>query len=255
MWLKRKCHFLVLVFILLNSSSILADNANIRICGFTQNCKGNWTYNKLKANPCCIPCECTDVCKERNTCCHDKEGRNDTKNVIKQECIPALYVADERKEIDSGMLFYVRTKCPTTYKNENIKNKCENNAPKLLKEVAFVSSKDGKIVYKNEFCALCYGETDTKIWQVHGVKYDGCFLKMMKRNFNTSSLTETILTKCTLLFGRPKHVDLQNVMCVKEDEVINKCNTTGKMEMGMYNNDITEFCENTPGKHTIMYIR
>ena len=120
MRLKHKCYFLFLIFILLNPSSSLAEYLDIRFSGYTQSCTENRTYNKVKANPCCIPCGCTDVCKERDTCCHDKEGRNDTKIITKQECMQPLYVPEGEELEKNVSSYYVRTKCPATYKNKNI---------------------------------------------------------------------------------------------------------------------------------------
>jgi hypothetical protein len=104
-------------------------------------------------------------------CCHDKEGRDDTRNVIAQECIPALYLPDGTLDrYFNVQSYFVRTRCPAMFKDNHIKDKCENLKPKSLKELVFVSSKDGKIIYKNELCALCHQENNVISWKLNAFK-------------------------------------------------------------------------------------
>jgi hypothetical protein len=233
--------------LLLNPLCFFQTKLDVHYCGFEQSCKQTNLDVKLKNNSCCLPCECTDVCKEKDTCCHDKEGRDDTRNVIPQECIPALYLpGDTWIDRDFGVLsYFVRTRCPVTFKDNYIKDKCENRKPKSLQELVFVSSKDGKVIYKNEFCALCHQKSDVVSWKIIGFKVNRCLKLVSQEYLNVDSVTEFILNNCAVSFKRPSNVDLPSVLCFKE-EVISNCNETGKWDV--HDSKIERLCLNPPGK-------
>jgi hypothetical protein len=80
MWLIDEWHNLIVFYLLLNPFCFCQTKLDVHYCGFEQSCKQNKSDVELKTNSCCLPCECTDICKEKDTCCHDKEGRSFLKN-------------------------------------------------------------------------------------------------------------------------------------------------------------------------------
>jgi hypothetical protein len=176
-------------------------------------------------------------------------GRDDTRNVIPQECIPALYLPDgiwNDQNYDYGVQSYlVRSRCPVSFQDNHIKEKCENLYPKSMQELVFVSSKDGKIIYKNEFCAFCHQDSVVISWKINAFKIRRCRTLLSKEHLNVASATEIILNNCAVSFQRPSNVDLQSVICFN-DNMISKCNETGKWDV--FDSYLERMCFNPAGK-------
>jgi hypothetical protein len=134
-----------------------------------------------------------------------------------------------------------------TFKDNYIKDKCENRKPQSLQELVFVSSNDGKIIYKNKFCALCHDENNAIIWEISAFKINMCRQLISEEHLSAISVTEFILHNCAVSFKRPKSstVDHQGVICF-DNNIISKCNETGKWDV--YDSKIERMCLNPPGK-------
>ncbi|XP_045199225.2 uncharacterized protein LOC123553603 [Mercenaria mercenaria] len=244
MWLISKNQFFIVYFLLLKPTCFSTITMDVHYCGFEQKCAGNRTDVKLKTDSCCGPCECADICIEKNTCCKDKKRLDDNKHVMTQQCIPASY-SQESIQVDRSTPFYfARTRCPDEFIDLNLKEKCEGRKPKSLKEITLVSSEDRSIIYKNKFCGLCHGDNKTKAWEIVAHKSPNCRTITSKQNINLTFITEHILSYCTLTFVKPSDVDLRSVMCFDKSLVINHCNQTGEWEI--YDSNLESLCLNPP---------
>jgi hypothetical protein len=216
------------------------------VCGFEPKCSGNQTNLERRDTSCCLYCGCTDICFERNTCCRDKPGLAKASLKHRQQCLPALYTP---KGITGDVLsdsYHTRVRCPDTYENNYIKNKCETTVPTSFEEIRFVSSDDGKIVYKNKFCALCHGENSTITWEMKIPGNNKCTNMYSLPNENIEEMTKYIISNCMVLFKRPRNIEVRSVLCFDKTKVIGRCNVTRKWDV--YDKDLENLCLNETSK-------
>ncbi|XP_045160679.2 uncharacterized protein LOC123525595 [Mercenaria mercenaria] len=217
-----------------------------KICRGEQSCsEDNIT---LLANSCCRPCECEDFCQEKGTCC-DGNSSNRIENVTAQVC---LLAGLERSSIDRRNTqlspYFVRAHCPKSFTNHSTRDKCETSTPESIEDGVFVSSKNGKIVYKNRHCALCHGEEDPIMWAV-GVD-EKCvrdvFLSRSDthHSLNASYMNEKLMTSCTITFDRPSITSWKHVVCAYEGLLISSCPdlTSQKLSSDGIDKELNELC-------------
>ncbi|XP_045190954.2 uncharacterized protein LOC123547764 [Mercenaria mercenaria] len=215
------------------------------VCRGEQSCSEE---NKtLPANSCCRPCECEDFCQEKGTCC-DGNRTNRIENVTAQVC---LLAGLERSSIDGRKTqlnpYLVRAHCPESFTNHSTRDKCETSTPESIEDGVFVSSKNGKIVYKNRHCALCHGEEDPIMWTV-GVD-EKCvrdvFLSRSDthRSLNASYINEKLMTSCTISFDRPSITGWKHVTCAHEGMLISSCpEMTSQNRSSGIDKELNELC-------------
>ena len=204
-----------------NEIELMVEN----VCGKRNNCSEERSV-KLPVDSCCRQCECEDVCFEKRTCCPDKY-ENNTVNVTKQVCLPSASYAKTYKKDRIFPHYFVRAKCPESYKDQLTRRKCENSEPESILDIPFVSSKNGSVVYKNRHCATCFGELDIIPWKMMigwscitdiYIDNDG-----NKVSFNQTFLIDAFLNKCTLSFVRPKSTSWETTFCYKSDDLLSRC--------------------------------
>jgi hypothetical protein len=245
MKLIDESHVIILSLLLTSPLYHNATMLEVSFCGFEQTCSKNITKHVLPYTSCCKPCECDDVCAEKGTCCRDKKGLVDADIVAKQKCIPAVYTPTGAPVPDRIMYYFTRTKCPTAFNDMTIKAKCEGDMPETITDVIPVSSRDGKVMYKNKYCSFCHGERRTYNWDVsvHAVSSQTCRDIFRPESLDTFSIK--ILSNCILAFSQPFNVDYLKLLCFVDSSVVKHCNVTGKWEA--YDSELDNLCLNQTG--------
>lgn len=236
---------------LLNDLSLytFAARIDVQYCGFEQRCGGNKTNVVPTKDTCCQPCECVDACKERDTCCADVKELDDTKEIPKQQCLPAEFVPYSAMASKNPISYYVRSRCPKSFNDIVVKEKCEKQTNYSLEEIAFVSSTDGNIIYKNKYCGLCHGDQTTEPWTMHVSRT--CYSRLSMVDETRSSVNKIILANCKIGLMEPSGLKIKQTVCFDDDMVIGRCNQTG--EWDVYNNTLEDLCHSPTGKNTTFY--
>lgn len=233
-------------FVLLQifSRNILADGLDKEFCGFEQKCAKNLTDVAKMENSCCKSCECIEICREKDTCCVDMKELSNTTDVIKQQCLPAVYMPRGVEELTGINSYYVRAHCPTAFADSRIKEKCENKTAHSLDDITFVSSENETIIYKNKFCGLCHGEIRTIPWNLT-ISLD-CGVTLFEQNLTLKNVVSTLLNKCAISMTGPRHSAVEDTVCIDRSLLISECNITGEWEE--FESDLQELCLNSSGK-------
>jgi hypothetical protein len=115
--------------------------------------------------------------------------------------------------------YLVRAHCPSSFLNDDIRNKCENEEPTTLEDVPFVSPRKGDVIYKNRYCAVCHGETNAIALnlQIDHTCIRSVFLSAYYNGpfQNASIINGNILNSCTVYFVRPdeKQTNWKRLIC------------------------------------------
>ena len=165
----------------------------------------------------------------------------------KQKCLPAAYLPNNFSKPIEILSFYNRVSCPKTFNDTNIKAKCEEDIHKAISYIRPVSSRDGKVVYKNKYCSYCHGERNVYSWtiNVHKASPPNCYTILRHETLNIDTIATKILSNCILHFVPPKSIDLFKVLCFEETTVIKECNATGKWDV--FDSKINNLCVNHTG--------
>jgi hypothetical protein len=166
--------------------------------------------------------------------------------IKKQQCLPALYKPRGISEDVSVDSYYTRSFCPDTYTNLSVKNRCETTAPESFDEISFVSSEDGKIVYKNKYCGLCNGENKTRSWEMTILLNKKCGNVQTIPTENIELFMQFTILHCMMTFEKPSGIDVRSVLCFDKTKVISECNVTGKWDF--YNSELEKLCLNDSSK-------
>lgn len=196
------------------------------VCGGEYKCNGE-TISTIPKYSCCRPCECDKICFEKGSCCEDSNFTF-TNRTILQKCLPSTRPSQTRLDLDNAVSYFARAICPETFKDQHIRNKCEIDEPESLEDIAFVSSKDGRVVYKNKHCAVCHDEEDFVMWNLSIDKacVREAFLGSDKKrpSTNASNIKDKLMTTCSLSFERPATTDVRYTICFEERRLISNCN-------------------------------
>jgi hypothetical protein len=145
------------------------------------------------------------------------------------------------------LTYYTRTSCPITYGDIDIKAKCEVDNPGTITDIIPVSSRDGKVLYKNKYCSYCHGEKRTYNWDVtvHRASSQTCRESLQSETINIETVSTKILSNCMLEFRPPSNFDFLNVVCFVESTVTKRCNVTGRWDM--YDSEVNNLCIHQTG--------
>lgn len=116
-------------------------------------------------------CKCDSKCRVYGDCCSTSEFYqvNSQKNYYQFSCRVPNFIDWTS---DDGI--YVRDKCPDSWKNKNIMEKCNKSliaAPKSLNDLIYIIpvtglDVDALITYGNVYCAICNGEEEYRYWNL-----------------------------------------------------------------------------------------
>ena len=210
MWIK--CYLIKAV-----SNDILISE----ICHFDQSC----ALSANVSSSCCRQCSCNEFCEERRTCCQDKNYSMPFKpNIVHQECLPVVNNHIEgilkSKRIPH---YFIRSSCPPN-SNAELNKACRIMTPQVVDDLQYVSSRDGRVIYRNHFCATCHGETDIVKWNI-AIDNNAC---LYGEDTDVSNLTvidfnRILLSKCQFYLIPPDNLDTKNIYCVPNDTLILTC--------------------------------
>lgn len=203
------------------TSNLIGTYVN-KACGGENSCysKGNSSWNSLPKDSCCRPCECDQICLEKGSCCENVVF-NIPEKITMQKCLPAVKLPNNFDNSKVFNRYFVRTVCPDTFKNQSIRQKCEKDEPETLNDIIFVSSMDGKVVYKNRYCAECFGEEGFIIWDVELDQI--CMKETFNLGANASFILKKLMTVCFLSFVRPSVTDPRYTLCHVDEQKISSC--------------------------------
>ena len=248
----NESHFTVLFILSISPVYPYDTTLELKFCGFAQNCSKSNPRKTLPTTACCRPCECDDICIEKGTCCRDKNELFLKDNSVKQKCLKSAHAPNGIPIPSIVLSYYNRISCPNDFNGTDIKAKCEDDRVETLVDVTPVSSRDGKIIYKNKYCSYCHRERNIQSWEiiVHRVSPRSCMKILTEETFNIETITSKILSNCLLVFNPPNNIAFWEVLCFKE--VTRRCNVTGTWEV--FEKDIHSLCLNQTGKFENEYI-
>ena len=118
---------------------------------------------------CCLPCSCSETCKEDDNCCPTKYYTNYTRtqDTVKRECISAnVKVYRKAGKVGLGYSeYFMTTQCFEDRSNSSLVSKCENPDIFNIDETVPVTSVSTGHTYWNKHCAACNGDINNlKQW-------------------------------------------------------------------------------------------
>ena len=111
-------------------------------------------------------CFCDRLCRVYGDCCRDADR---TSGSTVQE-LPALsrgvFVCERIEEVNSGFEIYLVNRCPKSYKDTFVRNRCEDEQLHDMFYRILVSGSSSQILYRNVYCAICNDDNDVVFWHV-----------------------------------------------------------------------------------------
>ncbi|XP_068696775.1 uncharacterized protein [Montipora foliosa] len=143
-----------------------------------------------------LRCFCDKFCDEYGDCCFDfnklcRKRVNSRGNQLSQHetCRPVV-----NQEGPEYVGFAVRSTCPRDWKDEIVRNKCQIEDQRDLFNDWPVFDPDGRITYRNVFCARCNGAVNTIYWRVEAE----CSEWFNTTSFNLSDLMRFAHANCSV---------------------------------------------------------
>lgn len=229
-----------------------------RACGGENKCivEKNAT---LPRDSCCRPCECDHICLEKKTCCEDSGfSVNTMNNLTMQKCLPSVKSTSFGRDGRYFNRYYVRAACPYKYANNQIRYQCESFESRDLEDIPFVSSKDGKIIYKNRHCAECHGEEGFITWDLIIDMF--CIKEIFSGtdgnyfSANVSYIKDTLMNVCSISFKRPAITDIRYTICHDEQALVSTCEENNLLPDNI-TDEIEKLCLNDNGKYSYGTVR
>jgi len=131
-------------------SSCGVDNANARLPFYTRNCF------------------CDALCRTYDDCCADfrpDSAGTGTGNSLPN--LPRSVVSCARvEEIDTAYEIYIVTKCPRSFSDPVVRDRCEDERISGEFYRLPVSGLTSGVLYRNAYCAMCANETAYLFWRM-----------------------------------------------------------------------------------------
>ena len=198
-----------------NTRDVTGLTSLYELCPYTYYCTSNAT-DKLEdttKTQCCGNCSCADDCWERGNCCNDKLP------IVAQEPLESC----EKVEINGHKIrqnwgYYVTKRCPN--KESSLGKKCSGELEVSLEDSVWVTDRRTNKIYRNKYCAQCYGVMDYTPWQMA----THCTLPVNGTN-SPGDVVKSFVERCSLTVVPPNTEDHTNNACLIPD--ITACNETG----------------------------
>jgi hypothetical protein len=256
-------HLIIFVSFAANSETndSISHNVSNMVKELCQGSDGQWNgkqmFVSLPENSCCKSCEMDQICIERKTCCDDRWQH--IKNFTAQVCLPGRKVHNMNMRLN--MNYLVRAHCPSNFSNDDIRNKCENEEPTTLEDVPFVSPREGDVIYKNRYCAVCHGETNPIVWnlQIDHACIRRVFLLKYYSGLvqNASIINKNLINSCEIYFERPDktQTNWKRLMCAIDAKFVSDCpeKPSSILPTGRIKEELNDLCLNDKSKLTYTF--
>lgn len=188
----------------------------------------------------CLDCQCDPSCVEFGACCPDTiTSYGLPKNTASIECVKqsfkTTYIGERRK------VYKMVTKCPLNFRDENLKEKCEQRTMKDNILNPPVSDRNFVFTYRNKYCAECSNVFDYEPWLLRFVCYsdmyadvDLYFLETLEDFMN--EIYE--FPFCSLFNVKPSNKEIRQCNYYG---IVSECNVTGRWKE--YNEFIDVACQ------------
>lgn len=189
---------------------------------------------------CCDTCSCARDCHIFHNCCADADVTETRFNV---DCILPQYLPYGISKVNqhSNQIISV-VKCKSEYMGLKERDLCEGQGAMLGSLDTSLPVIANGTIYRNRFCALCNGVSESGIQSFSGQLV--CFGSMGIYAYTISNLLEQLINerRCNILFRFPQNTSA-NIVSKSRCNVgyVRECNVTGKWRQ--YDHEIEKACK------------